>query len=84
MNYTQINRNATDKFSRYTLAQCEFAIVDINRTLALHDADDMDNAYVVKLWAELDAARDRLRAVKGKTLHQRRALASAHALINSL
>jgi hypothetical protein len=84
MNYTQINRNAVDKFNRYTIAQCEYAIADIHRTLALHDADDMHNAYVVKLWAELDAARDRIHALKGKTLHQRRSIASAHALINSL
>jgi hypothetical protein len=84
MNYTQINRNAVDKFNRYTLAQCETAIADIHATLALHEADDMHNAYVVKLWAELDAARDRIHALKGKTLHQRRVLASAHALINSL
>lgn len=84
MNYTQINRNAVDKVSRYTIAQCEFAIADIHATLALHDADDMHNAYVVKLWAELDAARDRIHALKGKTIKQRRAIASAHALIQSL
>ena len=84
MNYTQTTRNAVDKFNRYTIAQCEFAIADIHATLTLHDADDMHNAYVVKLWAELDAARDRIHALKGKTLHQRRSIASAHALINSL
>lgn len=87
MNYTQITRTACDKFARYTLAQCEFAIADIHKTLIVqggHGADDLSNPYVVKLWAELDAARDRMQVLKGKNLRQRRAIASAHALINSL
>ena len=87
MNYTQTTRTATDKFSRYTIAQCEYAIADIHRTLIIHaghGAADLENEYVVKLYIELDAARDRIHALKGKTLRQRRAIASAHALINSL
>ena len=87
MSFTQNTRIATEKFSRYTIAQCEYAIADIHKTLIIHGghgAADLENDYVVKLYIELDAARDRIHALKGKTLRQRRALASAHALIDSL
>ena len=83
MNYTELNRNAADKFSRYTLAQCEFAIADINKTLDVV-GDDLTDGYVIKLYAELDAARDRRMVLQSKTLRQRRLIKSAHALINSL
>jgi hypothetical protein len=83
MNYTQIIHTAAQKFSRYSAAQCEFAIADIHKTITLWD-DIEHNEYLVKLWAELDAARDRLHALKGKTLRQRRSLASTYALIDSL
>lgn len=64
MNHSQITRNATDKFKLYTIEQCRFAITDIHETLQFNQhADDMDNPYVVKLWAELDAARDRMRVL---------------------
>jgi hypothetical protein len=36
----------------------QFAIADINATLALHDRD-LGHPYVAKLYAELDAVRDR-------------------------
>ncbi len=83
MNYTDLNRIATDKVSRYTLAQCEYAIADINATLALHDRD-LGHPYVAKLYAELDAARDRRMVLQSKTLRTRRLIKSAHALIDSL
>ena len=44
-------------------AACESAIEDINETLRLHDR----NAYTGKLYAELDAARDRLAAYRNKS-----------------
>jgi len=88
MNYSDLTRAVTAKFSRYTIAQCDFAIADINHTLTLyaaaHGGEDMSNPYVVKLYAELDAARDRRMVLTGRNLRQRRAVASAHALINSL
>lgn len=83
MTYTDLNRNAAAKVSRYTLAQCEYAIADIHATLALHDRD-LGHPYVAKLYAELDAVRDRRMVLQSKTLRQRRAIASAHALIDSL
>ena len=83
MNYADINRIATDKVSRYTLAQCEFAIADIHATLALHDRD-LGHPYVAKLYAELDAVRDRRMVLQSKSLRTRRAVRSAHLLIDSL
>jgi len=85
MNYTELNRNATHKVSRYTLAHCDYAIADIHATLAVTPyGDDMGHPYVAKLYAELDAVRDRRMVLQSKTLRQRRAIASAHALIDSL
>ena len=83
MNYTDMNRTAADKFKHYTLAQCEYAIADINATLALHDRD-LGHPYVAKLYAELDAARDRRMVLQSKSLRTRRAIRSAHLLIDSL
>ena len=83
MTYTDLNRAAVTKVSRYTIAQCEFAIADIHSTLALYDRD-MAHPYVSKLYAELDAVRDRRMVLQSKTIRTRRAIASAHALIASL
>ena len=83
MTYTDLNRAAVTKVSGYTIAQCDFATADIHATLALH-GDDLSNPYVIKLYAELDAVRDRRMVLQSKTLRQRRAIASAHALIASL
>jgi hypothetical protein len=81
MTYTDINRIAADKFKRYTLEQCEYAICDINATLGLHD---YGHPYTSKLYAELDAARDRRMVLQSKSLRTRRAVRSAHLLIDSL
>ena len=83
MTYADLNRIATDKVSRYTLAQCEYAIADIHTTLALHDGD-LSHPYVAKLYAELDAARDRRMVLQSKTLRTRRLIKSARSLIDSL
>jgi hypothetical protein len=85
MNYTEMNRAAADKFKHYTLAQCEFAIADIHATLTVTPyGDDMAHPYTAKLYAELDAARDRRMVLQSKTLRTRRAIRSAHLLIDSL
>lgn len=83
MTYSDINRAAVAKVSHYTLAQCEYAIADINATLALYDRD-MGHPYVSKLYAELDAVRDRRMVLQSKSLRTRRAVRSAHLLIDSL
>lgn len=58
MNYSDLTAQCRNKFKGYTLNQCHFALRDIHDTLQLHPAD-MGNPYVVKLYAELDAVRDR-------------------------
>ena len=85
MTYTDLNRHATNKVSRYTLAECEYAIADIHATLAVTPyGDDMAHPYTAKLYAELDAARDRRMDLQSQTLRTRRLIKSAHALIDSL
>jgi len=85
MNHSDLTRIATDKVRGYTLAQCEFAIADIHATLAVTPyGDDVSHPYTIKLYAELDAVRDRRMVLQSKTLRTRRAIASAHALIASL
>ena len=83
MTYTDLNRAAVTKVSHYTIAQCEFALADILSTLALYDCD-LAHPYVAKLYAELDAVRDRRMVLQSKTLRTRRAVRSAHLLIDSL
>jgi hypothetical protein len=85
MNHSDLTRIAAAKVSRYTLAQCEYAIADIHATLAVTPyGDDMAHPYVTKLYAELDAVRDRRMVLQSKSLRTRRAIASAHTLIDSL
>jgi hypothetical protein len=83
MTYSDINRAAVTKVSHYTIAQCEYAIADIHVTLALYDRD-LAHPYVAKLYAELDAARDRRMVLQSKTLRTRRLIKSARSLIDSL
>jgi hypothetical protein len=58
MTYTELTAVCRNKFKGYTLNQCHHAMRDIHDTLQLHPAD-MSNPYVIKLYAELDAVRDR-------------------------
>jgi hypothetical protein len=75
MTYTELTAVCRNKFKGYTLNQCHHAMRDIHDTLQLHPAD-MGNQYVIKLYAELDAVRDRRDALsKG----EREAVASRRA-----
>lgn len=58
MNYRETTALYSNKVRGYTASQCEFAIRDIHATIALHEGD-LDHPYIQKLWAELDAVRDR-------------------------
>ena len=84
MNYTEMNRAAVAKVRNYTIAQCEFAICDINATFVALNTSDLSHPYVAKLYAELDAVRDRRMVLQSKSLRTRRAIRSAHLLIDSL
>lgn len=65
MTYSDLTALCRNKFKGYTLNQCHYAIRDICDTLRQHPAD-MNDPYVVKLYAELDAVRDRRDALSEK------------------
>ena len=57
-----------DKFKTYTRAQVEYALLDCHQALIAGEYSP-DHAYGKKLWAEIDALRDRSRALtKNKPL----------------
>jgi len=47
------------KVKHYTEATCDHAIKDCHQTLALHKDMPTDDPYYIKLWAEIDALRER-------------------------
>jgi len=59
MNYPEMMKMFAHKVKNYNMAQCKFAVVDINETLD-KIGDDITNRYVVKLYCELDAVSDRI------------------------
>jgi hypothetical protein len=65
MNYTELTALFRNKARGYTADQCEFAVRDIHTTIALHEGD-LNHPYIQKLWAELDAMRDRLAHLQRK------------------
>ena len=70
MNYSELTAVCRNKVREYTLNQCHFAMRDIHTTIALHDGD-LNHPYIQKLWAELDAVRDRQMALDKETLEGR-------------
>ena len=58
MTYQQIIDLFANKVKKYNSEQCEHAMRDINETIDIF-GDDMTDGYVIKLYAELDAVRDR-------------------------
>jgi hypothetical protein len=58
MTYTEMMKTYANKVKQYSLEQCLHAISDINETLDIV-GDDMTDGYVIKLYCELDAVRDR-------------------------
>lgn len=60
--YQQMMDTFSDKVRHYTKTQCNFAVRDIHTTIALHEGD-LNHPYIQKLWAELDAVRDRQHAL---------------------
>ena len=51
-----------DKFKSYTRAQVELALLDCHETLRVGEYS-VDHPYGKKLWAEIDALRDRSAAL---------------------
>ena len=52
-----------NKVKDYDVYTCRRAMNDCYETLELH-GPDIDEAYAVKLWAEIDALRDRQMKLK--------------------
>lgn len=58
MNYTNHHAVFTNKFKGYSAEQCAYALQDCHATLeALGSEAGAD--YIVKVWAEIDALRER-------------------------
>ncbi len=62
MTYTDITFNARAKAANATAHQCQAAIMDCHDTLAV-GRYDFKSDYAIKLWAEIDAYRDRAHAL---------------------
>jgi hypothetical protein len=62
MDYADITLNARVKAANANAHQCQAAIVDCHDTLAVGQYD-YASAYAIKLWAEIDAYRDRAHAL---------------------
>lgn len=56
---------AAAKTARYTAEQCRYAIEDCHATLRAGRYAP-DDAYALKLWAEIDACRDRMMRLQRK------------------
>jgi hypothetical protein len=59
MTYQEHHSVFTRKAKGYPVNACRFAIEDCQRTLKLW-GQDIDGYYAVKLWAEIDAMRERI------------------------
>lgn len=62
MTYAEITCAAAAKAARATALECAAAIKDCHDTLAVGQHDHA-SAYAIKVWAEIDAYRDRALAL---------------------
>jgi hypothetical protein len=62
MTYNEWHKVFTNKAKGYPINACKFAINDCHRTLQMvcPDNSSHESAYTTKLWAEIDAMRERL------------------------
>ena len=59
MNYGDMHKVFVNKVKAYDVARCEFALNDCHEALAANRDMATDDPYYVKLWAEIDALRER-------------------------
>ena len=59
MNYGQLHQTCVNKFKEYDEIMCARALHDCHVTLQLNNHLSTDDAYYIKLWAEIDAIRER-------------------------
>ena len=58
MNYNNQHAVFTRKVAQYDFYTCRRALIDCHDTLDLWGSD-IDENYAIKLWAEIDALRER-------------------------
>jgi len=63
LTYSQWHGLMTHKVRAYDWYTCRRALNDCHDTLALHKDLSTDDEYYVKLWAEIDALRERQAAL---------------------
>lgn len=59
LSYSDMSKLYKNKFKDASISVCNYAIKDIDETLALHKDKDTSHPYVAKLFCERDAAIDR-------------------------
>jgi hypothetical protein len=68
MTYGQLRETCTNKFKAYDASMCAHALQDCHETLQLNKHLPTDDSYYIKLWAEIDAIRERqMKLAKGMT-----------------
>jgi len=68
MTYGQLRETCTNKFKAYDASMCTCALQDCHETLQLNKHLPTDDTYYIKLWAEIDAIRERqMKLAKGVT-----------------
>ena len=59
MNYGELRELFANKVKSYDLHACSYALKDCHDTLKIQRDLSTDHPYYIKLWAEIDAVRDR-------------------------
>ena len=59
MNYGELHKTCVNKFKEYDANMCARALHDYHVTLQLNTHLSTDDAYYIKIWAEIDALRER-------------------------
>jgi hypothetical protein len=68
MTYGELHKTCVNKFKEYNSDMCAHALHDCHTTLQLNNHLPTDDPYYIKLWAEIDAIRERqLKLSKGVT-----------------
>ena len=68
MTYGEMHKVFENKVKHYDWYTCRRALFDCHDTLALHRDLPTDDPYYVKLWAEIDALRERQLKLKPFTV----------------
>jgi hypothetical protein len=64
MTYGELQQTCANKFKEYDVNMCAHALHDCHVTLRLNSHLSTDDAYYIKLWAEIDALRERQMKLK--------------------